>query len=145
MKYYNIAFRRSFNETFLSERTFVFKSELELKKGDYVVVITKFGYQIGMVHSLNEALNNNIYDGSTSNIVSQLDGNYFEEMEKAKEVKNIERELEKKMKQFSKTLQYETLAAHDSQAKELLDRLKELNSSKPLLAQAVEEEYDCPF
>lgn len=145
MKYYNIAFRRSFNETFLSERTFVFKSELELKKGDYVVVITKFGYQIGMVHSLNEALNNNIYDGSTSNIVSQLDGNYFEEMEKAKEVKNIERELEKKMKQFSKTLQYETLAAHDSQAKELLDRLKELNSSKPLLAQAAEEEYDCPF
>lgn len=145
MKYYNIAFRRSFNETFYQERTFVFKSELELKKGDYVVVITKFGYQIGMVHSLNEALNNNIYDGSTSNIVSQLDGNYFEEMEKAKEVKNIERELEKKMKQFSKTLQYETLAAHDNQAKELLDRLKELNSSKPLLAQAVEEEYDCPF
>lgn len=145
MKYYNIAFRRSFNETFYQERTFVFKSELELKKGDYVVVITKFGYQIGMVHSLNEALNNNVYDGSTSNIVSQLDGNYFEEMEKAKEVKNIERELEKKMKQFSKTLQYETLAAHDNQAKELLDRLKELNSSKPLLAQAAEEEYDCPF
>lgn len=145
MKYYNIAFRRNFNETFYQERTFVFKSELELKKGDYVVVITKFGYQIGMVHSLNEALNNNIYDGSTSNIVSQLDGNYFEEMEKAKEVKNIERELEKKMKQFSKTLQYETLAAHDNQAKELLDRLKELNSSKPLLSQAAEEEYDCPF
>ena len=145
MKYYNVAFRRGFNEPFYQERTFVFKSELELKKGDYVVVITKFGYQIGMVHSLNEALNNNAYEGSTPNIVSQLDGNYFEEMEKAKEVKNIERELEKRMKQFSKTLQYEALANHDNQAKELLDRLKELNSSKPLLSQAIEEEYDCPF
>lgn len=83
MNYYQLIFKSSFREReFYEGQTYIFKSELELKKGDYVVALTKFGYQIAVVYEKNKVETNyEMYDDTVAEIVTKLDGNYYKERE----------------------------------------------------------------
>lgn len=150
MYYYQLMFRPNFRDkNFYEGNTFIFKSDLELEKGDYVVATTKFGYQIGVVYDKNENVVGN-YSMPIQKIVTKLDGNYYEEKEKKEKIKSIEKILNEKSKNISKIMQFETLAKYDNEAKELLEEYKNLQNSNficlPQISEDTEEyEEECPF
>ena len=136
MNYYQLIFKPDFRSNgFYEGRTYIFKSELELKRGDYVVALTKFGYQIAVVYEKNEVeASYSIYGESVAKIVTKLDGNYYEEKEKEEKMKAIEKILDRKTKEMSKIAKYETLAKYDSSVKELLQEYKELKHNEYIMA-----------
>ena len=153
MYYYQLIFKPSFREReFYEGQTYIFKSDLELEKGDYVVALTKFGYQIAVVYEKNEVeASYEMYGEAVAKIVTKLDGNYYKEKEKAEKLKAIEKILDKKAKEMSKFMQYETVAKYDPDAKELLKEYEELKSNAIALPitscdETREYEYDnIPF
>jgi hypothetical protein len=147
LNYYQLIFKGEFNETFNENKTYIFKSELELKKGDYVVAMTRYGYAIAVVFEKNNVNQNfNYLSESVASIVLKLEGNYYDEKEAAEQLKRIERTLDQKSKNISKIIQYETIAKYDSDAKELLDKYKELKNGKMLLLDNTSYEDDnMPF
>lgn len=95
MNYYQLIFKPDFRtREFYEGRTYIFKSELELEKGDYVVVMTKFGYSIAVVYEKNDVeASYNCYSDGVAKIVIKLEGNYYKEKEMAEELKEIEKIL----------------------------------------------------
>lgn len=143
MNYYQLIFKPNFREKdFFEDQTYIFKSELELKKGDYVVALTKFGYQIAVVYEKNEVEATNMYSEGIAKIVTKLDGNYYIEKEKEQKLKEIEKILNQKSNQVSKIMKYETVAQYDPEAKELLEEYKNLRNENVSLPEAIE---DTPF
>ena len=145
MNFYQLIFRPDFRiNEFYENRTYIFKSELDLERGDYVVALTKFGYQIAVVYEKNEVETNNaIYGEQVARIVTKLEGNYYKEKEKAAELKEIEKMLNKKTKEMSKIMQYEALAKYDPNVKELLERYKNLkNDNYVALPEGNETKYN---
>lgn len=142
MYYYQLIFKSSFRERdFYEGQTYIFKSDLELEKGDYVVALTKFGYQIAVVYEKNEVeASYGIYGESVAKIVTKLEGNYYKEKEKAEELKTIEKILNKKAKEMSKVAQYEAIAKYDPTAKELLEKYINLKNDTVALPIASCEE-----
>lgn len=142
MNYYQLIFKPDFREKdFYEGRTYIYKSELELEKGDYVVAMTKFGYAIAVVYEKNDVeVSNNIYSDSVARIVTKLDGNYYKEKEKEEELKAIEKILNQKTKEMSKIMQYETIAKYDPNAKELLEKYKSLKSENIALPATEEDD-----
>lgn len=152
MNYYQLIFRPDFRSKYFYEgRTYIFKSELELKKGDYVVAMTQFGYQIAVIYEKNEVEASPVFGEGVARIVTKLDGNYYEELEKIEKMKEIEKILNKKTKEISKIMQYETLAKYDENAKELLEEYKRIRNDKYVFAlpetstKCDDEEEDLPF
>ena len=148
MNYYQLIFKTRFTDTnFFEGKTYIFKSELELKKGDYVVAITKFGYSIAVVFEKNDIQVSDIYSLGVAKIVCKLDGNYYEEKEREEKLKEIKQQLEYKADNLSEILKFEALAKYDSEAKELLDEYKNLTNLSlylPISHTEVEDE-DLPF
>lgn len=148
MNYYQLIFKPRFNESeFYENRTYIFKSELDLKKGDYVVAMTKFGYSIAVVFEKNDTQVSDIYSLGVAKIICKLDGNYYEEKEREAKLKEIRQQLEYKADNLSDIFKYEALAKYDSEAKELLDEYKNLTNSSlylPSINVEVEDE-DLPF
>lgn len=148
MNYYQLMFKPRFNDnSFYEGKTYIFKSELELKKGDYVVVMTKFGYSIAVVFEKNDTQVSDIYSLGVAKIVCKLDGNYYEEKEREEKLKEIKQQLEYKADNLSEIFKFEALAKYDSEAKELLDEYKNLINSSlclPTFNTEVEDE-DLPF
>lgn len=147
MNYYQLMFKPRFNDnSFYEGKTYIFKSELELKKGDYVVVMTKFGYSIAVVFEKNDTQVSDIYSLGVAKIVCKLDGNYYEEKEREEKLKEIRQQLEYKADNLSDIFKFEALAKYDNEAKELLDEYKKLVGSSTMLPiiDNVEEE-DLPF
>jgi len=144
MNYYQLMFRSDFRDKdFYEGKTYIFKSDLDLEKGDYVVALTKFGYQIAVVYEKNEVeASNSIFESSVAKIVTKLEGNYYKEKAKAEELKVIEKILDKKAKEMSKFMQYETVAKYDPEAQELLKKYESLKSETPSLPVASTEEYE---
>lgn len=154
MNYYQLIFKPDFRtKEFYEGQTYIFKSELDLKKGDYVVAMTKFGYSIAVVYEKNEVeANYEAYSIGVAKIVTKLDGNYYKEKEMAEELKAIENILNQKTKEMSKIMQYEAIAKYDPTAQELLDKYKQIknnNTVLPLIESPKrnyeEEEEDLPF
>lgn len=148
MKYYQLIFKADFRDKdFYEGHTYIFKSDLELEKGDYVVALTRFGYQIAVVYEQNEVeANSAIYSESVAKIVTKLEGNYYKEKEKAEKIKAIEKILDKKAKEISKFMKYETIAKYDSEAKELLKEYESLKSNTIALPTTEDVEIeDVPF
>lgn len=135
MNYYQLIFKPDFRDRdFYEGQTYIFKSELELEKGNYVVAMTKFGYSIAVVYEKNEVeASNNIYGEGIAKIVTKLEGNYYKEKEMAEELKAIENILNKKAKEMSKIMQYEAIAKYDSSAQELLDKYKQIRNGNTVL------------
>lgn len=141
MNYYQLIFKPDFRDKeFYEGRTYIFKSDLELEKGDYVVALTRFGYQVAVVYEKNET--EATYSDTIAKIVTKLDGNYYKEKERAEELKFIEQMLNKKAKEMSKVMKYETLAKYDPDAKELLEKYKNLRNETLVLPEAIECEYE---
>lgn len=141
MNYYQLIFKPDFRDKeFYEGRTYIFKSDLELEKGDYVVALTRFGYQVAVVYEKNET--EATYSDTVAKIVTKLDGNYYKEKERAEELKFIEQMLNKKAKEMSKVMKYETLAKYDPDAKELLEKYKNLRNETLVLPEAIECEYE---
>ena len=136
MNYYQLIFRPDFRKNeFYEGQTYIFKSELDLKKGDYVVALTKFGYQIAVVYEKNEVeASYSVYGESVARIVTKLDGNYYAEIEKKEKLKAIEKILDKKAKEMSKIAKYETLAKYDSSVDELLNEYRNLKNDNYIVA-----------
>lgn len=154
MNYYQLIFKPDFRtKEFYEGQTYIFKSELDLKKGDYVVAMTKFGYSIAVVYEKNEVeASYDAYSAGVAKIVTKLDGNYYKEKEMAEELKAIENILNQKTKEMSKIMQYEAIAKYDPTAQELLDKYKQIknnNTVLPLIESPKrnyeEEEEDLPF
>lgn len=149
MNYYQLIFKPNFREKeFYEGQTYIFKSELELEKGDYVVTMTKFGYSIAVVYEKNEIETNyNYYSESIAKIVTKLDGNYYKEKEIAEEIKVIENKLNQKAKEMSKFLQYEAVAKYDPEAQELLKKYEQLKNNNVLVLdeKTDEEDINIPF
>ena len=142
MNYYQIMFKANFRDKEFNEyHTFIFKSDLELQKGDYVVVTTKFGYQIGVVYEKNENVTYS-YSVPLQRIITKLEGNYYEEKEKQEKLKSIEKLLNEKAKNVTKFMQYETLAKYDNEAKELLDEYKNLQGNNFIGLPEVDDDED---
>lgn len=146
MNYYQLIFKPDFrSRKFYEGQTYIFKSELELEKGDYVVAMTKFGYSIAVVYEKNEVESSyNIYSEGVAKIIAKLDGNYFKEKEMAEELKAIEKILNEKTKEMSKVMQYETIANYDPNARELLEKYKQIKTSNTILplAEETKRNYD---
>lgn len=141
MNYYQLIFKPDFRDKeFYEGRTYIFKSDLELEKGDYVVALTRFGYQVAVVYEKNET--EATYSDTVAKIVTKLDGNYYKEKERAEELKFIEQMLNKKAKEMSKVMKYEALAKYDPNAKELLEKYKNLRNETLVLPEAIECEYE---
>ena len=154
MNYYQLIFKPDFRtKEFYEGQTYIFKSELDLKKGDYVVAMTMFGYSIAVVYEKNEVeASYDAYSAGVAKIVTKLDGNYYKEKEMAEELKAIENILNQKTKEMSKIMQYEAIAKYDPTAQELLDKYKQIknnNTVLPLIESPKrnyeEEEEDLPF
>lgn len=154
MNYYQLIFKPDFRtREFYEGQTYIFKSELELEKGDYVVAMTKFGYSIAVVYEKNDVeASYNCYSEGVAKIVTKLDGNYYKEKEMAEELKEIEKILNQKTKEMSKIMQYEAIAKYDPNAQELLDKYKQIknnNTVVPLIESSkrnyYEEEENIPF
>lgn len=135
MNYYQLIFKPDFRtREFYEGRTYIFKSELELEKGDYVVVMTKFGYSIAVVYEKNDVeASYNCYSDVVAKIVIKLEGNYYKEKEMAEELKEIEKILNQKTKEMSKIMQYEAIAKYDSKAQELLEKYKQIKNDNTIL------------
>lgn len=135
MNYYQLIFKPDFRtREFFEGQTYIFKSELELEKGDYVVAMTKFGYSIAVVYEKNDVESNyNCYSEGVAKIVTKLEGNYYKEKEMAEELKAIEKILNQKTKEMSKIMQYEAIAKYDPNAQELLDKYKQIKSNNTVL------------
>lgn len=148
MNYYQLIFKPRFDaKWFYEDKTYIFKSELELTKGDYVVAMTKFGYSIAVVFEKNDTQVSDIYSLGVAKIICKLDGNYYEEKEREAKLKEIRQQLEYKADNLSDIFKYEALAKYDSEAKELLDEYKNLTNSSlylPSINVEVEDE-DLPF
>ena len=144
MNYYQLIFKPSFREDFYEKQTYIFKSDLELEKGDYVVAMTKFGYSIAVVYEKNEVEVNNCYAEGVAKIVTKLEGNYYKETERAGKLAVIEKNLNKKTKEMSKIMQYKAIAEIDPEAKALLDEYMNLRNTKTVLqlTEAKNEIYD---
>lgn len=143
MKYYQLIFRTNFRDNdFYEGRTYIFKSDLELEKGDYVVALTKFGYQIAVVFEKNNVEASEIYAQGIAKIITKLEGNYYLEIEKQKQIKAIEKILNEKAKSISKLMQFETMAKYDSSVKELLEEYKNLKSDSNVLLIESENEIE---
>ena len=152
MNYYQLIFKPDFRtREFYEGQTYIFKSELELEKGDYVVAMTKFGYSIAVVYEKNDVESNyNCYSEGIARVVTKLDGNYYKEKEMAEELKAIENILNQKTKEMSKIMQYEAIAKYDPNAQELLDKYKQIknnNTVLPLIESPKRnyDEEDLPF
>ena len=149
MNYYQLIFKCDYREKeFYEGRTYIFKSDLQLEKGDYVVAQTRHGYQIAVIYEKNDVeAKNDVYGENIAKIITKLDGNYYKEKERAEELKRIEYRLNQKAKNISKIMQYETLAKYDNESKELLEKYKELTNEPILISgTAVEEnEETLPF
>lgn len=150
MYYYQLIFRTDFRDRdFYEGQTYIFKSDLELEKGDYVVALTKFGYQIAVVFEKNEVeASYGIYGETVAKIVTKLEGNYYKEKEKAEKLKAIEKILDKKAKEMSKFMQYEAIAKYDPDAQELLKEYESLKNNTIALPTKEEsnlEDEDLPF
>ncbi len=135
MNYYQLIFKPNFREReFYEGQTYIFKSELELEKGDYVVAMTKFGYSIAVVYEKNEVeVSNNIYAESVAKIVTKLEGNYYKEKEMAEKLREIEKRLNQKAKEMSKIMQYEAIAKYDVSAQELLNEYKQIKNTETII------------
>lgn len=136
MNYYQLIFKPDFRvKEFYEGQTYIFKSELELEKGDYVVAMTKFGYSIAVVYEKNDVkASYNTYSENVAKIVTKLEGNYFKEKEMAEELKAIEKILNQKTKEMSKIMQYEAIAKYDPNAQELLEKYKQIKSCNTVLS-----------
>lgn len=152
MNYYQLIFKPDFRtREFYEGQTYIFKSELELEKGDYVVAMTKFGYSIAVVYEKNDVeANYNCYSEGVAKVVTKLDGNYYKEKEMAQELKEIEKRLNQKTKEMSKIMQYEAIAKYDSSAQELLDKYKQIKNNNTILplveaTRRNDEEENLPF
>lgn len=150
MNYYQLIFKPDFRaREFYEGQTYIFKSELELEKGDYVVAMTKFGYSIAVVYEKNDVdANYNCYAEGVAKIVTKLDGNYYKEKEMEQELKEIEKILNRKTKEMSKIMQYEAIAKYDPSAQELLDKYKKIKNNNtviPLIESSrnyIQEDYE---
>lgn len=136
MNYYQLIFKPNFREDFYEGRTYIYKSELELKKGDYVVAMTKFGYSIAVVYEKNDVESNyNRYSEGIAKIVAKLDGNYYIEKEAAEKLKIIEKRLNQKAKEMSEFMKYEAVAKYDTEAEELLKEYEQIKNNNMILPQ----------
>ena len=135
MNYYQLIFKPSFREDFYESQTYIFKSDLELQKGDYVVAMTKFGYSIAVVYQKNEVEVSKCYSEGVAKIVTKLDGNYYQEKEAAEKLKVIEKRLNQKAKEMSKFMQYEAVAKYDIEAQELLKEYEQIKNNNIALLQ----------
>lgn len=144
MNYYQLIFKTDFRDKdFYEGQTYIFKSELELKKGDYVVAMTRFGYSIAVVYEKNDVeANEEYYSNSVAKIVTKLEGNYYKEKEMAEELRIIERELNQKAKEMSKIMQYEAIAKYDPSAQELLEKYKQIKNNNTVLSLNESTEVD---
>lgn len=135
MNYYQLIFKPNFREKeFYEGQTYIFKSDLELEKGDYVVAMTKFGYSIAVVYAKNDVeANYNCYSEGVAKIATKLEGNYYKEKEMAEELKAIEKILNQKTREMSKIMQYEAIAKYDPNAQELLDKYKQIKNNNTVL------------
>lgn len=135
MNYYQLIFKPDFRaRDFYEGQTYIFKSELELERGDYVVAITKFGYSIAVVYEKNDVeANYNCYTEGVAKIATKLDGNYYKEKEMEQELKEIEKILNKKAQEMSKIMQYEAIAKYDPSAQELLDKYKKIKNNDAVI------------
>lgn len=148
MNYYQLMFRPRYDRNdFYEGKTYIFKSDLDLKRGDYVVAMTKFGYTIAVVYEKNDTQVSDIYSLGIAKIVCKLDGNYYEEKDREAKLKEIKQQLEYKADNLSDIFKFEALAKYDNEAKELLDEYKQLTNLSaylPNINTEVEEE-DLPF
>lgn len=145
MNYYQLIFKTDFRDKdFYEGQTYIFKSELELEKGDYVVAMTRFGYSIAVVYEKNDVeANGEYYSNSVAKIVTKLEGNYYKEKEMAEELRMIEKELNQKAKEMSKIMQYEAIAKYDPSAQELLEKYKQIKNNNTVLSlnESTERDY----
>lgn len=146
MNYYQLIFKPDFRtREFYEGQTYIFKSELELEKGDYVVAMTKFGYSIAVVYEKNDVeASYNCYSEGVAKIATKLDGNYYKEKEMEEELKEIEKILNQKTKEMSKIMQYEAIAKYDPNAQELLNKYKQIKNNNTILplTESTKRNYD---
>ena len=152
MNYYQLMFKPDFRtKEFYEGQTYIFKSDLDLERGDYVVAMTKFGYSIAVVYAKNDVeINDNYYSEGVAKIVTKLDGNYYKEKEAAEKLKIIEKRLNQKVKEMSKFRQYEVVAKYDSEAQELLKEYEQIKNNNIVLPQIessseIYSEEELPF
>lgn len=148
MNYYQLIFKpRANTREFYEGKTYIFKSDLELERGDFVVALTQYGYSIAVVYEKNEVEVSDIYSLGIAKIICKLEGNYYKEKEREEKLKEIRKQLEYKADNLSEILRFESLAKYDAEAQQLLNEYKELTSQNVLLPStkvSVEEE-DLPF
>jgi len=152
VNYYQLMFKPDFRtKEFYEGQTYIFKSDLDLERGDYVVAMTKFGYSIAVVYAKNDVeINDNYYSEGVAKIVTKLDGNYYKEKEAAEKLKIIEKRLNQKVKEMSKFRQYEVVAKYDSEAQELLKEYEQIKNNNIVLPQIessseIYSEEELPF
>lgn len=101
-----------------------------IKPGDLVVLKTgHHGFALGRIASItvpaSAEIDNPVKDGRE--VISKVDMTAFEERQaKAKKLAALEREMEKKIKEFTKLDFLETMAEKHPELKELLDQYKKL-------------------
>jgi len=99
-----------------------FITDLDLKKGDYVVTDSSNGYNVAEVMAIKELTNK-----SKKWIVCKVDIDQHKiRMEKEKEIKKIRGKLEQRRKQIEESEVYNILAQKDKEMAKLLEEYNEI-------------------
>lgn len=83
MKYYNVAFKNYLDNNKFTSGPYIFKSDIDVKHGDYVAVHTRAGIALGRV--LNEATDEDIecycntFECDAKQIIQVIDNNRIKE------------------------------------------------------------------
>jgi hypothetical protein len=119
MKYVRVKFDKGTN----TEKGYDYKTDLDLKVGDKVVVDTQFGLSIATVHMSTSTK----LDKATKFVVTKIDLDEHEErVEKAKKAEEVRELMEARLKEIEEIKKYEELAKDDPKMAELVKQLKEL-------------------
>ena len=105
-------------------KEYAYKTDLDLKQGDLVVVKVKFEFKLVEVTKVEEKVN----PKATAWIVDKVNLESFEQRQKEEErKKEIKEQLNEAKKKMDELLVYKMLADTDPEMKKLLDELKSLS------------------
>ena len=117
MKYVKVEFLEGPNY-----KQYAYKTVLDLKVGDMVVVEARASYGLAKVVTVG-----GFESKATRFVVSRVDLSALEDMKvKEEEIARIKREIAKRKQEFEEEKFLEMFAAQDSEAASLLKQLKEL-------------------
>lgn len=131
MKYALVEFLSERDKPNTSQKLYTYINEVKAKEYDTVIVPTKYGLALAVVKKLSDNVPSSNYDylGSMNvikKVAEVIKSTAVDEVTKEAKRKDIEKQLEKKVKEMDKVQRFELYADQDPEFAKLLKQFKEL-------------------